>query len=236
MQTHRHAFVRLALSLAAILLVAAVSFAGSVAQAAIVALNDPSLPASADGFNITQDTVTGLEWLDLDITLGRSFDDIVGNDGTNELAPGGDFAGFRYATRIEFGGHSNNAVIDGLAENFNLGQGTSAIGSYPDARSFLSYLGCIGSCGSYGFIQGIFVEPTDATDPGWGAVEAFPSGLYNFGSMEITYDAAQTSRPVNGSTSLSGSYLVRPIPEPTTTLLLGRGLAALAASNARRSD
>jgi hypothetical protein len=59
------------------------------------------LPAAADGFNVTEDTITGLQWLDVTLTAGRTVDDIVGNDGNDELAPGEDFEGWRHATTIE---------------------------------------------------------------------------------------------------------------------------------------
>ena len=81
--------------------------AGAV-NAAVTDVDDLALPPSTDGFNLTQDDVTGLEWLDLTVTAGRTWDDIVGNDGTDELAPGGDFEGFRYGTFIEVTGWSAN--------------------------------------------------------------------------------------------------------------------------------
>jgi hypothetical protein len=66
----------------------AASLAPLSARAAVVVKNDPSLPASLDGNNLTEDTVTGLQWLDVTVTADRTFDDIIGNDGTNEFVPG----------------------------------------------------------------------------------------------------------------------------------------------------
>ena len=86
----------------------------TMAVGAIDLINDPSLPASADGFNITRDTSTGLEWLDLDVTVGRSFDDMTGVDGSDEFGPGGNFEGFRYARRKELTGAFNGPQLPSL--------------------------------------------------------------------------------------------------------------------------
>ena len=39
--------------------------------------------------------------MDLTKSLNRSYNDLIGNDGTNEFLAGGNFAGFRYATEQE---------------------------------------------------------------------------------------------------------------------------------------
>ena len=68
-----------------------------VAVADLIAINDPSIigngNASQDGLNLTRDTDTGLDWLDITLSLNRSFNDVSG-----ELGSGGDYAGFRFAT------------------------------------------------------------------------------------------------------------------------------------------
>jgi hypothetical protein len=84
----------------------------------LVEKNDPSLPGSLDGNNITEDTVTGLQWLDVTVSADRSFDDVVGNDGMNEFAPGGDFEGFRHATADELTGWNPGPQFDSLFINF----------------------------------------------------------------------------------------------------------------------
>jgi len=209
---------------------------GADARAAIVALNDPSLGASADGFNITRDTLLGLEWLDLDLSLGRTFDDLIGNDGTNEFVAGGDFAGFRYADRLEVLGTGAIQDIDGLLENFGLDASVFSAAAYGPARQFLSYLGCLGSCVDYGYIEGIWVDENNPLDPGWAKVEALPSQGLNFGSVSFSPYNPLISQPVNGSSSLSGHFLVRAVPEPGTALLVGVGLLALGARRSVRSS
>ena len=43
------------------------------ANATLIQANDPAFGAGVDGFNLTQDTVTGLEWLDLTLSSGLSY-------------------------------------------------------------------------------------------------------------------------------------------------------------------
>lgn len=47
------------------------------AQAVIMGANVAGLGASDDGFNVTQDTGTGLEWLDLTLTVGANYNEVV---------------------------------------------------------------------------------------------------------------------------------------------------------------
>ena len=81
---------------------------------------------AADDNLITQDTNSGLEWLDLTVTVGMSYDAV-----SAQLGVGGDYEGWRYATTSEligffdaFGGDSgyysgwstqNNGLFDVIA-------------------------------------------------------------------------------------------------------------------------
>ena len=197
------------------------------ANATLTEVNDPALPASPDGFNLTQDDVTGLEWLDLTVTAGRTWDDIVGNDGTDELAPGGDFEGFRYGTFIEVTGWSANPQVDSLFSNFGFTSTFGSIGGYPLVRDFMSYLGCFMNCASYGFVQGIFEDNNDPLILWYAGIEAFPSQGFAFGSLNVGATGPFTSRPVNGSLDTTGHFLVRPLPEPDAPLLLAAGVLML---------
>ena len=76
----------------AVLAVVAVLFFAGAAQATLLELDDSVFgPAS-----ITRDTDTGLDWLDVPLSSGRSYDDV-----SIQFGPGGDFAGFRYAAKAE---------------------------------------------------------------------------------------------------------------------------------------
>lgn len=59
---------------------------------ALVSVNSPQFGADT----LTRDTATGLEWLDLTVTLNRSFNNV-----SARLAPGRLYDGFRYATLEE---------------------------------------------------------------------------------------------------------------------------------------
>jgi hypothetical protein len=65
--------------------------------------------------SITLDTNTGFEWLDVTISADRSFDDVSGQFGA-----GGDFDGFRHATRGEIAALFENAGVRGAAD-YNAG-------------------------------------------------------------------------------------------------------------------
>lgn len=214
------------------------------AGAVLTEVNDPTLPAALDGINLTQDDVTGLEWLDLTGTAGRTVDDIVGNDGSDELGPGGDFEGFRYATDLEVTGWTSSGPVDSLFSNFGFTSTFSSIGSYPDVQDYLSYVGCFGGCGTYGFVQGVCVDDVDPQTLEWFATETFLASGFSFGSLSYSFSGPLTSRPANGSVDTFGHFLVRPLPEPaellglvpgvvTPALLRRRGAARSAASGGR---
>ena len=104
------------------------------ANAQLLEINDPSLPASPDGWNLTEDTTTGLQWLDINITEGRTYGDMIGTDGTDEFAPGGDFEGFRYATFLELTGWTGGAQGDSPFKHLGFTSQFSSIGGYSRSR------------------------------------------------------------------------------------------------------
>lgn len=82
-----------------------------IATLAVIFGNTLARPAMADlqvrddavfgAKAIVYDSATGLEWLRLPLTGTKSYNDMIGADGTNEFATGRQFAGFRYATMAE---------------------------------------------------------------------------------------------------------------------------------------
>lgn len=228
---HRSAAATCLLALTSVLLAARPS------AAALTEIDDVTLPASPDGFNITEDDVTGLAWLDLTVAAGRTYDDIVGNDGSDELGPGGDFEGFRYATALEVTGWTPQGQIDSLYSNWGFNSVFSSIGPYATVRDAISYLGCFENCASYGFAQGIYVDDMDPSDLSWAMLEAFSSQGQNWGSLQVHPTSALTSRATNGSLDTTGHYLVREVPEPSGIIQLLAGgslLAVLARRGASR--
>jgi len=74
-----------------------VAFSATSANATLMTADWKAL---GDGL-ITVDDRTSLEWLDAPLSLNRSYNDLVGIDGTDEFDAGGDFEGFRLATTAE---------------------------------------------------------------------------------------------------------------------------------------
>lgn len=61
-----------------------------------LALPTPDLGRFVDKGTTTVDSVSGLEWLDLSVSLGRSYFDVA-----EQFGPHGDFAGYRFATSTD---------------------------------------------------------------------------------------------------------------------------------------
>lgn len=197
----------------------------ATAFSAIILINDPSLPASADGFNITRDTVTGLEWLDLDVSVGRTFNDLTGIDGSNEFIAGGDFGGFGYATQLQLTGAVNGPQIDSLYKSLGISPfDFSSIGGYADARSLITIAGCFASCASYGYSNGIILK-NDGITEGVTSMETFTSGGWNWGRSNTTTGPILNNPPNDAFPLEQGNWLIRPtvVPLPASILLFLSG-------------
>ena len=180
------------------------------ALAAIEIVNDPALPPSADGFNITRDTENQLEWLDVDVSVGRSFEDLTGADGSNEFAPGGDFEGFRYATRLELTGANNGPQRPSLYRSLDISPfGFSSIGGYAPARTLITIAGCFGSCSSHGYTSGSLLD-MDRVTPTVASMEAYTSQGFNWG-RSATNGPPILLPPNDGALEQRGNWLVRPV-------------------------
>jgi len=75
----------------AVLLTAALTTAASAGPV----LTEADWLAAGDGL-LTNDAISGLQWLDWSHTINRSYDDV-----SSQLGAGGEFEGFRYATYDE---------------------------------------------------------------------------------------------------------------------------------------
>jgi hypothetical protein len=203
-------------------------------SAQMVEINDPSLPASPDGFNITEHTATGLQWLDITVTEGRTYGDMIGTDGSDEFGPGGDFEGFRYATFLELTGWTGGPQGESPFKHFGFTSEFASIGGYPPVRDYMSYFGCLANCVTYGFVTGLYiVNDTPPITTRWSITQAFPSGGWNYGRLDAYYTFVPTSWPTNGSSMAYGHYIVR-LPEPGAASGLLAGAAMLYGLTCRR--
>ena len=214
---------------------AAFVLASGPASAALIALNDPTLPASADGFNITRDTVTGLEWLDLDVSVGRTYDDLNGGDGVNDFLPGGDFEGFRHATILEVTGANNGPQFDSLFKSAGVGAAPfSSIGTYSVVHELIGLVGCFANCPTYGYADGFLEDQLTGLESEL-YIENFASSGFNWGRFQerVAIIPALTNQ---GFPIEQGNWLVRSIPEPGTAALVGLGLVGACIWRSRQDD
>ena len=222
------------------------SLSSAVSFAVIVPYNDPTLPPSADGFNITWDTSTGREWLDVDVTAGRTFDDLTGVDGTNEFLPGSDFPGFRYAIKEELNGAQNGPQLPSLFLSLGISPFEfSSIGGYPVVRTLLEINGCFGACAvgvyppipdpaAYGYVWGIILD-NDGVTVSQSSLETFWNGGNNFGRHEPNFHPVflglnppnPVPPPPASPFGFQGSWIVRVVPIPAPFVLLLSALAIL---------
>lgn len=194
-------------------------FAPSIILVTFLALSTGAMPVSAaliDNGSTTTDTDTGLEWLDLTETVGLSYADALASPYvTND--------GYRSATSVEVATLFTNA---GVGTQDNLAREVDFAG----ASQLLDLLGCTLAAATC---------LTTANPSGTGYAEWTPGvgrrALYRTDSINGGRGAAtiQSSFVTTASPTV-GTFLVRVIPEPSTSLLLLGGLAAL--SRSRRTE
>ena len=183
-----------------------------------------SLSANAaivDNGTITTDTATGLDWLDLTETNGRSYYDI-----SSKLDAGEEFAGWRYATGIE---------VQDLWKNLGMAYGTNRAILTSDVVQYASFIRAVNLLGN------TFNEFDSAYDYGvagntgdtWsyqGIQYVNAAGMSHVAGRSETVEWREgTGNLRNGAYVHVGSYLVAPsaVPVPAAAWLFGTALLGL---------
>ena len=183
--------------------------------AATGALQAEDLYSPGDGL-VTFDDVTNLRWLDLSLTDGLSYNDILGGVGNAWQS-----LGWRHATTAE--------MCDLFVRYVATPSSCPQSGASPLPEGAADYLR-------------LFMEPN--SDPGdvTSLNGAFNDGSIGAGQGAIFLDPLNyftVQAPLGISRDFHddkiGNWLVQPIPEPSTALLVGCGLGVLAGTRRRRA-
>ena len=206
------------MSIKSILLATTAIVISNSTNAALVGVSDAAmdfLGTAEDGFNITRDTSTNLEWLDWSLTLNRSYNNVFAQ------TQGGDLDGWRYATESEF---ESLAVSAGIPITFfdnNPG------GTDPAFDLLNGFLGS-GEPGSSIAISAV-------------SLSSNTHSLGGFNGLQEVYDVPNANAVIlnpelsdASSVSSVGSALVRVVPAPAAVWLFGFGLLGLIGAARRK--
>jgi hypothetical protein len=188
-------------------LLAVLTFPG-ISSAALVQLD---AVAAGDGL-ITRDTATGLEWLDLTATVQQSWVSM-----NVLLATDPFFSGFRRATGAE---------VHTLLANAGFATfGTFNAANVPAATFLTGLLGdTMGGLGSRHGSQGLLADTVPGPLPI--RVATYFTDILVLGSLSGYGDSPDGVAVTWYAFDDIGHFLVRPVPEPSTMLLVGLGIAA----------
>lgn len=206
------------------LLLAFALLASSQAHAALVSADSVYGTGS-----VTQDTATGLEWLDLTQTTNQSYNQIVG--GANGYLANG----FAVATLAQVEQLLSHAGWDGVDASGTSGSAAN-LAAVQLLISLLGQTGISGSPGELDFTEGFALAGastlsrqfnTVSQGGAGGRVACTTSGYNIYTNTDISGCRATFTQ----SYSFAGVYLVRQtatqVPEPGTLALLAGSLAAL---------
>lgn len=182
-----------------------------------------------DFATITQDTDTSLEWLDLSESLNRSFNDV-----SAEFGPGGDFEGFRYATELDLFQFWTNAGIPTITITAG---GATALNFAPiSALQALVGITQVTGAGT----ENTFGTQATVVAPGFHFVARLAvAPALGLGQADLRHSLVSTDSsgsPVSGNWLVRDAILSPSVPEPTSGVLVGLALAAMALRRRRESS
>ena len=188
-----------------------------------------SLTANAaivDMGNITRDTATGLDWLDLTETNGRSFNDI-----SSKLGASQEFDGWRYATADE---------VQTLWNNLGMPSGTYDSVQQTDIQQYQDFITASNLLGStYNQYNSVVFDygMSGMSENSNGSGQRYLFGMTHYigNTNTSTINRAVDESRVAG---WSGSYLVQPaaVPVPAAAWLFGSALVGLAGIGRKRPE
>lgn len=205
-----------------LLLIIVILTRATKASATLISLVDPQFGNGS----FTMDTATGLQWLDLSLTLNKSMNYINANSGT-----GGTYNGLRYATQSEL----ETLIAD--AGIYPAIGGSSDKARYDAVNNLLGYIGyapgysnpAVGSLIIYGITGTGPVDQDNHYISAYLYLPAhYPGDYTSIVNIDTSVDGIYFNPDSQGKAQ--GNFLVRdthviPTPEPSTFLLLGAGFA-----------
>lgn len=194
-------------------LIALVGPLATPASAALISVD--LIPNSGTG-ELTHDTVTQLQWLDLSETHGQAFVEVASGAYTS--------LGFRPATLSEVAQlYANAGVFDQSGQDHALNRNAVEL--------LLDLMGCSGFCDDGdAFGQGFAeMEPADPYFAEIAFIQLNPDGVT--AAASTVHKADEYLKSI--ASYEGGTYLVRSVPEPSSWLLQVASLAAMGVLQAR---
>lgn len=172
--------------------------------------------ALVDNGVVTTDTSSGLNWLDLSESLGLSYDYV-----SSQFGSGGDFVGYRHATRDETEDFFANAGIVGVTNGYN-------DFNYQPILDLAALLGTPLNPPTTG-VRGVFDEflTSNNTYSTW-------VPLVNHTNLTGVIGYSNSTPDSSGSTTGHFLVSVSPVPVPAAVWLFGTALLGLVGFSKRR--
>jgi len=197
-----------------------------IISAALLSSSDPRFGENS----LTLDTSTGLAWLDLPMSVGLSYNQVLA-----ATQPDGPFAGFRFATREEITDLFRSAGLPG--EGFFPESGTNT-------ANILQLISLVGATSSHdGRAEALGITGSPAPPVGVNSLHYTEYIEFLYGSTVPGYGLASFNAFGDGyGTYTVGSWLVESVPEPTSwgigmiagVMLVGRRCLNLGHNNLRQ--